>query len=166
MRHEGCQYRQNVAPEEAPLRIHVCTEIHRTPAEVWANVEDIASHVHWMADAESITFVSEERAGVGTAFDCATRIGPLHLNDRMVVTEWDPEHSMGVDHKGLVAGSGAFVLTAVPTSGDAACTKFCWEEVLTFPLWMGGPLGELAAKPILTYVWKRNLTRLKARVEG
>lgn len=147
------------------MRIHVCTEIHRTPAEVWADVEDIASHVHWMADAESITFVTDDHAGVGTAFDCATRIGPLRLNDRMVITAWDPEHSMGVDHRGLVAGSGSFVLEAIPAA-NGACTQFCWEEVLTFPWWMGGPVGEIAARPILRAIWKRNLTRLKARLES
>lgn len=148
------------------MRIHICTEIHRTPAQVWADVEDIASHVHWMADAESISFVGDQRAGVGTAFDCATKVGPIRLNDRMTITEWDPEHAMGVQHKGLVTGSGTFVLTAVASGEGGTCTQFCWEEVLNLPWWLGGPVGEIAAKPILSYVWKRNLTRLKARIEA
>lgn len=148
------------------MRIHICTDIHRTPAEVWADVEDIASHVHWMADAESITFVTDTHSGVGTTFDCATRVGPIALNDRMTITEWDPGHAMGVEHRGLVTGVGTFILTAVPASNGGTCTRFCWEETLTFPWWLGGPVGELAARPILGYVWKRNLTRLKARIES
>jgi len=31
---------------------------------------------------------------------------------------------------------------------------------------MGGPIGALAAKPILRGVWRRNLATLKRRVEG
>lgn len=147
------------------MRIHVCIEIHRTPAEVWADVGDIASHVHWMADAETITFVDEQRQGVGTAFDCVTKIGPLRLNDRMTITAWVPGESMGVEHRGLVTGTGVFTLSPVPTSGDAACTRFCWEEILAFPWWMGGPIGGLFAKPVLGFIWKRNLARLKARIE-
>ena len=152
-------------PKGTRVRIHVCIEIHRTPAEVWADVEDIASHVSWMADAESITFVGDQRSGVGTAFDCATRVGPFRLNDRMTITAWEPEHTMGVDHRGLVTGTGAFAMTAVPSGGGGTCTQFCWEEVLTFPWWMGGPIGGFFAKPMLMFVWKRNLTRLKDRVE-
>jgi hypothetical protein len=148
------------------VRIHICTEIHRTPTEVWADVEDIASHVHWMADAESITFITETRAGVGTTFDCATRVGPIRLNDRMTITEWDPEHAMGVEHRGLVTGVGTFLITGVPAGNDGVCTKFCWEETLRLPWWLGGPIGELAAKPVLSFVWRRNLSRLKARIEG
>ena len=40
--------------------IRVTTVIDAPPAEVWAGVEDIATHVEWMADAESITFTSEQ----------------------------------------------------------------------------------------------------------
>jgi hypothetical protein len=42
---------------------------------------------------------------------------------------------------------------------------FCWEEVLRFPWWMGGPLGERLAKPVLGHVWRTNLRRLQAIVE-
>ena len=44
-------------------------------------------------------------------------------------------------------------------------TRFTWTERLKFPWWMGGPLGALAAKPILQRVWLRNLTNLKGIVE-
>ena len=56
-------------------------------------------------------------------------------------------------------GTGRFTLTA---DGDG--TRFCWTEALTFPWWMGGPLGEVFGKPVLTHVWKRNLDRLRTYV--
>jgi hypothetical protein len=147
------------------MRIHVCVEIHRSPREVWADIEDVGSHVEWMADAESITFVTEQRAGVGTAFDCTTRLGPIRLQDRMTITEWVPEQAMGVTHRGIVTGSGVFVIEPA-TASEGRCTQFCWEEVLKLPWHLGGPIGEIFAKPILSTVWRRNLKRLKARIEA
>ena len=43
---------------------------------VWRVVRDIGDHVRWMNDAVAITFVTDRHEGVGTAFDCDTRIGP------------------------------------------------------------------------------------------
>ena len=73
----------------------------------------------------------------GTAFDCLTKIGPLRLNDAMVITEWAEQEAIGVRHTGLVTGEGRFTLT--PAGTDR--TEFCWTEELQFPWWMGGPAG-------------------------
>ena len=42
---------------------------------------DIETHTEWMADADRITFLSEQHEGVGAEFDCLTRVGPLHTTD-------------------------------------------------------------------------------------
>ena len=49
--------------EEATLPISELAEL------TWEDVRDLASHVTWMADAESIRFTSERTSGVGTTFD-------------------------------------------------------------------------------------------------
>ncbi len=67
-------------------------------------IEPIETHVEWMTDAESITFTSEQHRGVGTTFDCLTRSARFHTNDRMIVTEWEPDRVMGIAHRGLVHG--------------------------------------------------------------
>ena len=59
----------------------------------------------------------------------------------------------------LWVSSRRFTLAPIPNG-----TTFCWREVLTFPWWMGGPVGELAAKPVLERVWRANLARLRALV--
>ena len=138
------------------VRITVATEIPATPAAVWAAIEDLATHTEWMADAERITFVTEQHAGVGTQFDCLTVVGPLRTTDRMTVTEWEPGVAMGIEHRGTVTGSGRFTLAPSPRG-----TRFCWSEELHFPWWMGGPAGEIAGRPVLTRVWRRNLDRLR-----
>ena len=73
--------------------ITVSTEIHAPPSQVWDVVKDIDDHVNWMKDAERIDFISDKRSGVGTKFDCATKVGPFRLKDRMEITEWVDEES-------------------------------------------------------------------------
>jgi carbon monoxide dehydrogenase subunit G len=142
------------------VTISVEITIRAMPDEVWRVIEPIERHVDWMADAESIRFKTEATHGVGTAFDCVTRIGPLRTTDRMEVVEWDPPHSMGIEHRGVVTGRGRFTLTQSGTG-----TRFAWREELTFPWWMGGRLGALVAEPVLRAIWRRNLRRLKGIVE-
>jgi hypothetical protein len=142
-------------------RIEVATTIEASPDEVWAAVEDIGSHVEWMADAEAIRFTTDQTSGVGTRFECDTKIGPLRLTDHMVITAWEPGRSMGVRHTGLVTGEGRFTLTATPDGR----TTFAWQEELRFPWWMGGAVGGTAGAPVLRRVWRGNLRRLKAEVE-
>jgi hypothetical protein len=115
-----------------------------------------------MVDAESIRFIDTQKRGIGTTFDCVTKVGPIRLTDRMTVTEWEPGRAMGIEHHGVVTGRGRFSLRRRP----GGQTKFSWSEELAFPWWMGGPVGAFAAKPILRWIWGRNLRELKAIVEA
>lgn len=139
----------------------VATVIDRTPEQVWADVRDIASHVEWMADAAAIRFLTEQNEGTGTRFECDTKVGPFRLTDVMEITSWLEAEEMGVRHVGLVEGTGVFTLTPLP----GGRTEFRWEEDLTFPWWMGGPIGAFIARPVLGLIWRRNLRRLKERIE-
>lgn len=127
---------------------------------VWKDVEDVATHVDWMHDARAIRFLTDQRSGVGTRFECDTVVGPLKLTDVMEITEWTAPQTMGVHHQGIVGGAGVFNLRA---SGSS--TVFSWVEDLSFPWYLGGPLGALAARPALKSVWTGNLRRLKSIVE-
>jgi hypothetical protein len=142
--------------------IVVSTEIDRGPTEVWSDVRHIDSHVEWMADATEIRFLTDRTEGPGTRFECDTKVGPFSLTDVMEITAWDDERRMGVRHVGLVEGTGEFVLS--PLGPDR--TVFRWQEDLDFPWFMGGRIGAFVARPVLRAVWRRNLSRLKARVEA
>ena len=139
-------------------RIRVSADYDATPAAVWAAIEDVDTHVEWMADAEVIRFLSAQTAGVGTRFECVTKIGPVRLVDAMEITEWTPGVAMGVRHAGVVTGTGRFTLA--PLAGGSRC-RFTWEEELRFPWWLGGPVGSAVAGPtVMRRLWHGNLRRL------
>lgn len=144
-------------------RITVSTTLVAPPREVWAAVEDIESHTSWMEDAVAIRFTSESTSGVGTTFDCDTKVGPFRLVDHMEITEWSPGKAMGVRHVGLVTGTGVFRLKPVRKGRG---TKFTWTERLVFPWWMGGPIGSFVAKPVFRHIWRKNLRNLRGIVDG
>lgn len=141
--------------------IEIDVLIDATPDQVWASVESIASHVEWMHDAAAIRFLTDHHEGVDTKFECDTKVGPITLTDIMTITEWEPGRVMGVTHEGSVTGIGKFTLQP-----HADITRFVWAEELFFPWFLGGPIGAVAAKPILRLIWKRNLANLKAKVEA
>jgi uncharacterized protein YndB with AHSA1/START domain len=144
------------------VTIRVSVLIDAPPDAVWKAVEPLERHVDWMTDAVAITFTSDTTRGVGTAFDCATRVGPFRTVDRMRVTEWDEGRCIGIVHSGVVRGEGTFDIA----EASPGATRFTWSERLEFPWWMGGRAGAWIATPVLRRIWRGNLARLKAIVEG
>lgn len=144
-------------------RITVSVEIDAPVERVWEVVEPVERHVDWMEDAVAILFLTEQTRGVGTTFDCKTKVGPIKLTDRMEITEWRPNEAMGVRHTGIVEGSGRFTLTPIDLGRR---TRFEWSEDLRFPWYVGGPLaGRLGGSLVMRTIWKRNLRNLDALVE-
>ncbi|NNC79085.1 MAG: SRPBCC family protein [Acidimicrobiales bacterium] len=141
------------------VMIAVETELDAPPDVVWDDVRNLKSHTQWMHDAESIWFTSGQTSGVGTTFDCQTKVGPISLNDVMEITDWVEADRMGVRHSGIVTGEGMFRLQ--PLGSDR--TLFSWNEELEFPFWMGGPLRNPVGGFILKLIWKRNLQNLARR---
>lgn len=142
-------------------RIRVSTIIDAPPARVWDEVRHIERHVDWMADAVAIRFTSPQHAGVGTTFDCRTKVGPVRLTDKMEITDWRDGELMGVRHVGLVTGTGRFTLT----KAKRGRTRFTWQERLRFPWWLGGPVGGVVGGRVMRRIWVRNLRTLKHLVE-
>ena len=145
-------------------RIAVSIEIDATPERVWQIVEPVERHVDWMHDAVAIRFQTEQHRGVGTAFLCDTKVGPIKLVDQMEITEWEPNVAMGVRHTGLVTGTGQFTLTPIDMGRR---TRFAWTEELRFPWWLGGKVGEIiGGNVVMKAIWRRNLRGLKTLVEA
>ncbi len=145
-------------------QIRVAIELDAPPSRVWEVVEPIERHVDWMADAVEIRFHGDQTRGVGTTFDCDTKVGPIRLTDEMAITEWEPERAMGVRHEGIVTGSGVFTLDPIDLGRR---TRFTWTEDLRFPWYLGGRLGELVGgRGVMRAIWRRNLAELRRLVES
>ena len=140
--------------------VAVSVDIEAPLAVVWAAAADLASHVQWMADVESIGFESQSRQGAGTVMRVATKVGPFRTIDVMKVTAWEPGRRISVEHRGLFTGRGEFELSAV-----GGATRVTWNEAIDFPWRFGGPIGAALARPFLTLIWRGNLRRLKALLE-
>ncbi len=144
--------------------IEVSIEINAPVERVWEVVEPVERHVDWMADAVAIRFKGDQTRGVGTEFFCDTKVGPIKLVDEMTITEWKPNVAMGVRHTGIVTGTGVFSLTPLDNNTR---TKFMWREELTFPWYLGGPVGAIVGgQLVMKAIWRRNLKALKKIVEG
>jgi uncharacterized protein YndB with AHSA1/START domain len=141
-------------------KIRARTTLDATPAQVWVALSDLPSHVMWMQDAVAIRFLTDATYGVGARFECDTKVGPLRLTDVMEVTEWSPGRALGVRHVGVVTGRGRFTLQRA----RGGRTRLSWVEELRFPVWLGGPVGARAARPVLRRIWRRNLEALAAEV--
>lgn len=115
-----------------------------------------------MEETRAIRIRSDRRRGIGTVFECDTRIGPFNTVDVMEITEWKARRRMGVRHVGTVTGEGVFTLRRV----RGGRTRFTWAERLSFPWWLGGPIGAAIGGQVLRLIWKRNLGNLKREVEN
>ena len=142
-------------------RIEVSITIKQPLEVVWNEVKVMENHVNWMQDAEKIDFLSENTFGLNTKMNVLTKVGPFSLNDVITVTEWKEMESIAVIHEGIVTGEGVFYLSEV----DDTTTKFQWVETLKFPLYLGGPIGEIIGGIVLKYIWKKNLNNLKGIFE-
>lgn len=130
-------------------------------AAVWADLARVEDHVEWMADARRIDFLGDVRRGVGTRITVETRFGPLRTTDVMEFTEWTEPVAMAVSHQGMFTGTGRFELV-----NESGGTRFSWTEDIRFPWYLGGPIGAAVARPVLGWVWRRNLDRFAARFSG
>jgi hypothetical protein len=111
-----------------------------------------------MADARRITFTSEQTRGVGTSFDCLTRLGPFRTVDRMTVTEWEPGQAMGIEHP---AWSPA---RAASRSPRTARDHLLVDRGAAIPVVDGRP-DQRSRPGRCSAVWRRNLRRLRQLVE-
>ena len=144
--------------------ITVSVEIDAPTDRVWEIVEPVERHVDWMADAVAIRFTGEQTRGIGTTFECDTKVGPITLVDKMEITDWEPGERMGVRHSGVVTGSGHFTLEPIDLGRR---TRFTWTEELVFPWWLGGALGALVGgRLVMGAIWRRNLRALARIVES
>ncbi|MBI2169337.1 MAG: SRPBCC family protein [Actinobacteria bacterium] len=143
-------------------RLRMEVDIDAGPEAVWAVLEDIPGQVEWMSEATEIRFLGPQRSGAGTEIECDVRIGPLTTTDVLRFVIWEPPCQMGIEHTGLVSGSGRFTLEP---SGNGR-TRLVWVEDLRMPLRFGGALGGWLGRRQFRKIFLHDLRLLKRKVEG
>ena len=103
--------------------VTVSTVIEQPIAVVWDDIRRLDTHIKWMADAEAIRFLTDDRAGVGTRFECDTKVGPLRTTDVMEVTDWVEGERIGVRHQGLVPRTTCFELALPQLTFDTVIVQ-------------------------------------------
>ena len=115
-----------------------------------------------LADGSTIT-VGELAESLGRSPSATSRLVDGLAKRRLVETLRVPARAMGVRHDGLVTGTGRFTLQPLD---DDRRTRFTWQEELTFPWWLGGPVGErIGGRAVMRRIWRGNLQRLRTLVE-
>ena len=140
--------------------VTVSVDIKAPLGAVWEAAADLASHGQWMADVESIDFDSDDPPGGRNGHAGRDQGRPFRTTDVMTVTAWEPRRRISVEHQGLFTGRGEFdCLPLVAPRGSPGARRS------NFPGASAGPSPQ-RSPAILVLIWRGNLRRLKALLEG
>lgn len=107
----------------------------------------------WMADADSVAVVSDQRDGVGVRLAVRTRLfGIAAFTEPMEVLEWDPPRRLEIGHGSLVAGVGTWMLEPVDRG-----TRFTWRERVRLDVPVVGELAAAIYRPVLLALIGRSM---------
>lgn len=89
-----------------------------------------------------------------------TQLGLFKLTDTMVITDWQPNERIVIEHTGrVVLGKGVFTIRKI---SDEIC-EFTWQEITPVPF---GQIGLILIKPVFRVFFSRSLKMLKNNVES
>ena len=120
----------------------------------WVNIEQFSV---W----HNIPLATKQN-GIG-GFDTELKINsPTHVKHLENLVELQKTKTF--DYAGRTnTGEGRFTLEPLDGGGR---TRFTWEEDLSFPWYLGGPLTErIGGQQVMRRIWSGNLERLRALVE-
>ncbi len=149
--------------------------IRAAPEVVWDVLSDVRRQPLWMHDLKSVRLQSDEPVGVGTRGIGTVRMFGVTESDPVEIVAFHPPRHFAVRHLGRFQGVGEFRLEPTPSGA----TRVVWREELVpspdaVPIpsalrGVAGPLVRLVdalAYPVFASVFRADLRRLKALVEG
>jgi uncharacterized membrane protein len=145
-------------PLSGPVRAQV--EIDAPIQAVWSVLADIAGQVRWMPEMKRVRMLTPGPIREGSEAEATVRIFGIAVTDRVTITSFQPPTAFGIEHHGLFGGSGRIELRAGP-NGDTTVVE--WVEHLV-PPWLPA-LGWLLGRPVIGYLYRRDLRLLRDLVE-
>ena len=128
---------------------------------VWAALVDWERQASWMPDVAWLRVVGEDREA-GARLEARTKVfGIPATTDRLTVTVWEPPRRLGIDHVGMVRGTGEWLLEP---AGER--TRFTWVEVLRLGPPMLGDVALLLYRPVQRMLLRRSMRNLARLVEA
>jgi hypothetical protein len=115
-----------------------------------------------MPDIARIAVVGPDRE-LGARLEVRTKVfGIPAATDVVRVTTWDPARRLGVDHVGVVVGTGEWELEAI----DAERTRFTWTEDIRMMPPVVGALALWLYSPWQRWMLRRSIGNLRRLVEA
>jgi uncharacterized protein YndB with AHSA1/START domain len=123
------------------------------PEVVWHLITDWENQDLWMLEARDFVVTSEHREGLGVEGRATVSIGGITTTDTVVVTGWELNKRLAIEHKGWVSGKAEMRLTELEEGG----THIIWQEKLFPPLGILGAIGLFFFKPLMKRIFERDL---------
>ncbi len=145
--------------ESWPVLIEMWRVLPGPPDVVWRLITDWEHQDDWMLEARDFVITSTHREGLGVTGRATVRIGGITTTDEVVVTGWEPQRRLAIEHAGWVSGRAEMLLTALPEGG----THILWrEELICQSLGAVGSIGLAVFRPLMRMIFVRDLRILES----
>jgi hypothetical protein len=124
-----------------------------SPEVVWELITDWENQGKWQLEARDFVVTSPQREGIGVEATATVSIGGITTHDRVLVTEWQANKRLGIEHKGWVSGRAEMRLTPL----EPGTTHLFWSEKLYPPWGILGAIGMSLFKPLMIRTFRRDL---------
>ena len=141
--------------------IDVTADVAASPETVWPYLVDWENLGRWMKEATDFVVTSPQREGVGVTAEATVKIAGITTRDAIRVSAWEPPRILEIQHLGWVKGSGLMKCVLAKQG-----TSVLWRETLYPPWGIVGTLGMRIVKPLMRWVFHRDLRLLKELVES
>ena len=144
------------------MRLVATGELPAPPERAWAVATDWERQADWMPDVAWVRVLGPDRA-LGAQMEIRTKVLGVPLaTDVLTVTAWEPPRRLEVDHRGVVAGWGAWLFEP---AGETR-TRFTWEEVIHLPPPVLGDAAIHLYGPIQRWMLRRSVRNLRRLLAG
>ncbi|HYR61977.1 MAG TPA: SRPBCC family protein [Actinomycetota bacterium] len=144
-----------------PVIIEMSVEINGPAQVVWDRLVDWENLGQWMKEAWDFRVTTRHREGVGVEAEAKVRVAGITTADSVIVRRWEPPEWFEIEHMGWVGGRG--LMHCRPTANG---TYLWWRETLQPPLGWLGWVGMQVVRPVMAWIFNRDLALLKELVEA